>query len=147
MSVQVYSFLGQTEGERMAFLEGWKKGDYNFRLPPRALGCHKRCKILSFCEVWSNPTLPLFFIRLPYKQALQTWSFIIILWLDSLNSQKQRILLSARQRPRNYLGPSRGYVLGEHNAVTLKMLYLIVLKRKRTQHLAWFYIIIFFQII
>ena len=56
LSVQVYSLLGQTEGERKAFLGGCKKGDHIVRLPPRALGCHKRWKSLSFCEIWNNPT-------------------------------------------------------------------------------------------
>ena len=34
LDVQVYSFLGQTEG--------CKKGSHTERLPPRALDCHKR---------------------------------------------------------------------------------------------------------
>ena len=37
------------------------------RLPPRALGCHKRWKSVSLFEIWNSPTLPLFFIRPPYK--------------------------------------------------------------------------------
>ena len=59
--------LGETEGERKAFSGGCKKGGHIVRLPPRALGCHKRWKSLSFCEIWNNPTPPLFFIRPPYK--------------------------------------------------------------------------------
>ena len=39
LSVQVYSLLGQTQGERKAFFEGCKKGDHKVRLPQRALGC------------------------------------------------------------------------------------------------------------
>ena len=42
LSVQIYSLLGQTEGEKRAFFEGCKKGDQIVGLPPRALGCHKR---------------------------------------------------------------------------------------------------------
>ena len=45
------------------------------RLPPRALGCHKRLKSVSFYESCNNPTSPLFFIRPPYKQALQEMGF------------------------------------------------------------------------
>ena len=41
------------------------------RLPLRALGCHKRLESLFFCEISNNRTRPLFFIRPPYKQALQ----------------------------------------------------------------------------
>ena len=47
----LYSVLGQTEEERKAFFGGCKKGGHTVRLPPRALGCHKRCKSLSFCEM------------------------------------------------------------------------------------------------
>ena len=43
--------LGQTEGERKAFLGRCKKGSHIVRLPPRALGCHKKRKSLSFCEI------------------------------------------------------------------------------------------------
>ena len=59
--------LDQTEGERKAFLGGSKKGSHIVLLPPRAHGCHKRRKNLSFCEIWSNPTPPLFFITPPYR--------------------------------------------------------------------------------
>ena len=41
-NVQVYSLLGQTEGDMKAFFEGCKKWDQIMRLPPRAFGCHKR---------------------------------------------------------------------------------------------------------
>ena len=71
MSVQVYSLLGKTKEERKAFYEGFKKGGHIARLPPKALNCHKRWKSISFCEFWNNPTPPLFFIRPPYKWALQ----------------------------------------------------------------------------
>ena len=43
LSVRVYSLFGQTEG--------CKKGSHIVRLPPRALGCHKRWKSLFFCEI------------------------------------------------------------------------------------------------
>ena len=66
LSVQGYSLLGQTEGERKAFLGGSKKGDHIVRLPPSALGCVIRDEKVS-CKIWNNPTPPLFFIRRPYK--------------------------------------------------------------------------------
>ena len=66
LSVQIYSLLGQTEGEREAFFGEYKKGstlwDY-----PKAFNCHKRWKSLFFCEIWNNPTSPLFSIRPTYK--------------------------------------------------------------------------------
>ena len=42
LNVQVYSLLGQNEGDRKAFFEGYKKMGHIVRLPSRALGCHKR---------------------------------------------------------------------------------------------------------
>ena len=42
LSVQVYSLLGQIEGERKALFEECKKGNHIVRLSPRALGYHKR---------------------------------------------------------------------------------------------------------
>ena len=45
------------------------------RLPLRTLGCHKRWKSLFFFEILNNATPPLFFIRHPYKQALQDMEF------------------------------------------------------------------------
>ena len=42
LSVQIYSLLGQTEGERKTFFGGCQKGDHIVRLSPRAPGCHKR---------------------------------------------------------------------------------------------------------
>ena len=71
---RIYYLLAQIEEER-PFLEGRKKGDHIVRLSPRALGCHKRWKSLSFCEIWNNPTPPLFFIRPPHKKALQDMEF------------------------------------------------------------------------
>ena len=36
VSVQIDSLLTQTEGERKAFFEGFKKGDRIMRLPPKS---------------------------------------------------------------------------------------------------------------
>ena len=83
LSVQKYSLLGQREGERV------QEGGNIVRLPPRVLGCyHKRWKSLSFCEIWNNPTLPLFFIRPLTNRHCWTWSSMINLWIDSRTSQK-----------------------------------------------------------
>ena len=67
VSVQVYSLLSQTEGERKTFFRGWKKWGYIVRLLLRALGCYKRWGKSILCEIWNNPTIPLLFIRPPYK--------------------------------------------------------------------------------
>ena len=77
MNAQVCSSLDQTEGERKAFSFGvsmlvgegcWDVGGggHSPRLPPRALGCSKRQKSFSFCEIQNNPKR-LLFIRPPYK--------------------------------------------------------------------------------
>ena len=71
MSAQVYSLLGETEEERKVFFRVFKKGGHIVRLPPRALGCHKRWKSLSFCETWNNTTPRLLLVRPPYKKVLQ----------------------------------------------------------------------------
>ena len=42
LTVQVYSLLGQTKGERNALFGGSKKKNHIVRLPPRALGCDKK---------------------------------------------------------------------------------------------------------
>ena len=44
---------------------GLLEGGPHYEITP--ISCHKRWKRLSFCEIWNNPTTPLFFIRLPYK--------------------------------------------------------------------------------
>ena len=45
-----------------------KEGGRIVRLSLRALGCHKRWKSLSFCEIWNNTTAPFsLLIRRPYK--------------------------------------------------------------------------------
>ena len=42
--------------------------------------------------------------------------------------QKERILLSPRQKSSSYLEPSKENIFGEYDAVTLTMLYLKVLR-------------------
>ena len=88
------------------------------RLPPRALGCYKRWKSLSFCELWNNPIPPLLLIR-PYSilsllccllvtnKYCRTWSSMINLWINSRTYQKYRILLSSRKKSDNYLELSK----------------------------------------
>ena len=60
-------FLAKLKGRGRPFLKGARSGSHIVKLPPRALGCHKRWKSLSFCKIWNNPTLPFFFIWSPYK--------------------------------------------------------------------------------
>ena len=54
-------FMPQLKGRGRAFiyLFIFLRGRI-MRLLPRVLGCHKRWKILSFCEIWNNPTPHLF---------------------------------------------------------------------------------------
>ena len=57
-------FLPKLKRKERPFLDGCKKGDHIARL---SLGWYKTWKSLSFCEIWNNPTPPLFFIRPPHK--------------------------------------------------------------------------------
>ena len=88
LSVQIYSLLGQTEGERNAFFGGCKKGDSIVRLSPRATGCHRRWKSLSFCKIWNNPTPPLFLVDPITNKLCRTRSSMIYLCIDSRIYQK-----------------------------------------------------------
>ena len=75
LSVQVCSLLGQNEGERKACFEGCKKEGYIVKLPPRALGCHKRWKVSPFVKF--EIVLPLLWLSLdPFrnKTRLLLWS-------------------------------------------------------------------------
>ena len=60
---------------RKTIFEGCNNRGNIVRLPLRALGCHKGWKCFSFCEIWNNPILSLFFIRPPDKKALQDIEF------------------------------------------------------------------------
>ena len=51
------------------------------RLPQRVLGCHKRWKSLSFCEMWNNPTLPLFLFDALTDKHWRAWNSTINLWI------------------------------------------------------------------
>ena len=73
------------------------------RLPARTLGCHKRWKSLSFCEIRKNLTHHLLLIRPPKNKHCRAWTSAINLWVDSRASQRYRTLRSARQRSNNYL--------------------------------------------
>ena len=85
LSVQLYSHLGQTEGKKRVFSGRCKRG-HIVRLPPRALGYHKRWRSLSFCEI----ILPLLcFLIDPFaKKHCRTWSSMRNLWILSRTSQK-----------------------------------------------------------
>ena len=63
-------YFDKLKGRGRPFLKG-EEGGHIVRLASIALGFHKRWKMLTFCEIWNNPTPPLFFIRHPNKKALQ----------------------------------------------------------------------------
>ena len=70
----------------------------------------------------------LYFLSNPLtNKHYRTWISMINLWIDSRTHQKQRILLSARQRSSDYWEPSKENVLGEYDAAILNMLYVKVL--------------------
>ena len=53
---------------------------------------------VSFCEIWNNPTLPLFFIRPPYKKALQDMEFYdkLVDWYQDLSKLKNPAVSKAK---------------------------------------------------
>ena len=128
LSVQVYSLLGQTEGERKVFSGGCKKkGGCIVRLSPRALCCHKKWKVYPFVKF--EIIVPLLCCLLdPLKNRHdRTWSSMINWWIDSRTCQKYRILLSARQRSNKLLRAFKRKCFWEYDAVTLTMIYLKIL--------------------
>ena len=68
----IFSSCANWRGKERPFWEGCKNGDHITRL---SLGWYKRWKRLSFSEIWNRPYPHLFFIRSPYKQALQDMDF------------------------------------------------------------------------
>ena len=89
-------FLHKLRGKERSFLERCKKGDHIARLSPRAFGWYKRWKTSSFCEIWNNHIHPLFFIRLPYKWALQDMEFY-----DKLTDRFQEVKMKKLPKVKN----------------------------------------------
>ena len=112
LNVQIYSLLGQTEGEKKAFFGGCKKGGANCEITD-VIRDEKVSPFVKFELI-----LPfLCFLLYPLRNKhCRTWSSMINLWIDSRTCEKQRILLIARLRPNNYLE------LSEENALRNMML-------------------------
>ena len=93
MSVHVNPLLGQTDGERKAFIGGYKKGNHIVRF-----------------EI----ILPLLCCLLdPLRNKhYREWSSVINLWINSRNCQNYRILLLTMERSNNYLELPKENVLG-----------------------------------
>ena len=116
MSVQVYSLLAQTEGERKAFFGRCKKGDHIVRLYQEHLVVIRDEKVSPFVKfeiiLPTPPPSPVCFLLGPLaNKYCRTWSSMIKLWIDSRTCQKCSILLSARQKSNNYLELSKENVL------------------------------------
>ena len=95
-------------------------------LLPRALGCQKRWKSLSFCDIWI--ILLLFCCILdPLQKSTAGMNSMINLWIDSWTCQNYRILLLARQRSNKLIRAFKRKCIGEYDAVTLTIFYLKVL--------------------
>ena len=114
LSNEVYYHFSQTEVERRIIFEGSHKRGQIVKLFSWVIGCHKRWKGLSFREIWNTPSPPLFLVRHPYKKYCRTWSSMKYEYgyrtMDSC--QKQRILLSTRQRSDDYLKLSKENAFG-----------------------------------
>ena len=83
LSFWIYFLLGQTEGEKKALLGRVREEGPHSELSPRALGCHNRWKSLSFCEIWNNPTPPLFLLDPLINKQYRTWISMINLRIYS----------------------------------------------------------------
>ena len=128
LSVQVYSLLGQTEGERKVFSGGCKKkGAALWDYPQEHFVVIRNEKVYPFVK---------FEIIVPFLCCLldplknkhdRTWSSMINWWIDSRTCQKYRILLSARQRSNKLLRTFKRKCFWEYDAVTLTMIYLKIL--------------------
>ena len=88
VSVQIYSLLGQTEGERKTFFRGCKKGDHIVRLSPEHLAVIRDEKVSTFVKF--EIILPLLcFLSDPLtSKHCRIWSSMINLWIDSRTCQK-----------------------------------------------------------
>ena len=70
------------KGRRRSFLEGTRRGA-TLRLPPRALGCHKRWKVSPFAKLEITLALLCFVLDSLTNKHCRTWSSMINLWIDS----------------------------------------------------------------
>ena len=113
LSFQVCSLLGQSEGERKASFGGCKKEGNIVRLVSRTVGCHKRWKVSPFFEIWNHLITPFLFLEPLTNKHIKTWSSMINLWVGCRTCQKQRTLLLARQKSKNYLNLSKENDLGD----------------------------------
>ena len=91
LSIQVYSLLGQTEGEMKIFLEGARKrarGAYCAHYLQEHLVVIRDWKVSPFVKF--EIILPLFFFLLyPLtNNHCRSWSSIINLWIDTRTCQK-----------------------------------------------------------
>ena len=96
----IFSSCPNWWGKKRLFWKGARTGT-TLWLPSRALGWYKRWESLSFCEIWNNPTTPLFLWDHLTNKHCRTWSSMINFQIDSRTCQKKIILLSARQRFNN----------------------------------------------
>ena len=128
MSFRVYSLFSQTEAERKASFEGWKKGERGGTLldyPQEHLVAMREEKVSLFVKFEIMIQHRLCFLFEPRtNKHYRTSNSMINFKIHPRTYQKQKILLSARQRSSNYIELSKGNVFGKYDAVTLTMLCL-----------------------
>ena len=84
MSVQVYSLLVETEGEKNTFFGECKEEGHSVRLPPRTIGCYKRRKSLSFREIRNNLAF-IFYLLDPITKS--TTGHKVLWWILRIDSR------------------------------------------------------------
>ena len=118
--------LAKNEEERKAFFGGCKK---------EGIIVIRDEKVRPFVKFEKIVLLLCCLLDLFTNKHCSAWSSMIILWIDSRTCQKYRILLSAKQRPNNYLELSKENVYGEYDTITLTTLYSKVLHDMVSQNL------------
>ena len=88
LSFQIYSLLGQTEGERKAFFGGCKKGDHIVRYPQEYLVVMRDEKVYPFVKFEIIQPLLCFLSDSLTNKHCKTWSPIIKLCIYSRTCQK-----------------------------------------------------------
>ena len=80
--------LAKLNGRGRPFLKGAKRGATLWHYPQEHLVGIRDEKV-SFCEIWDNPTPPLFLVELLTSKHCRTWSKLdminLNLWIDSVH--------------------------------------------------------------
>ena len=120
-------FLVKLKGRGRSFLKGARRGTTLWDYPQEHLVVIRDEKISPFAKFEIRLSLFCFLLDPLTNKHWWTWTSMINLWIDCSTCQKQKLLLSGRQRSSNYWKPSKEITLREYDVVTLTMFYWKVL--------------------